>query len=174
MSEYETTIVPLDNAHEMLSAFGIGPDNREYQRWRRDDGFRLVDFEEVLATSPLVFTVDWREWLQDAADTISSQLDSFDIAAVIDLGEDGEHGTIEIGSGQEQIKYVPNDGDNFDQVIAAVNRLIAGRAHYSKFRSCEGSDSWQYALLGDDTWRDLQMAVPETIALLFFPQVNGT
>ena len=60
MLNRETTIVPLDAALEALSVFGIGPYNREYQRWRRDDGFRFVDLEDVLGESPFVLAVDWR------------------------------------------------------------------------------------------------------------------
>lgn len=62
----EATVVPLDAVHEVLSVFGIGPENREYQRWRRDDGFRLVDLEDVLGHSQFVLSVDWREALPDA------------------------------------------------------------------------------------------------------------
>jgi hypothetical protein len=67
MADWDTTIIPLDDAHEVLSVFGIGPSSREYQRWRRDDGIRHVDFEGVLSQSGSVLTIDWREWLQDAA-----------------------------------------------------------------------------------------------------------
>lgn len=51
LADWEKMIVPLDEAHEVLHVFGIGPSSREYQRWRRDDGFRHVDFEGVLRES---------------------------------------------------------------------------------------------------------------------------
>jgi len=62
--------IPLDDAHGVLSVFGVGPSSREYQRWRRDDGFRQVDFEGILNESSAVLVVYWREWLQDAVEVI--------------------------------------------------------------------------------------------------------
>jgi hypothetical protein len=167
MLDYEKTVVPLDDGHEILAAFGIGPDNPEYQRWRRDDGFRLIDFEGVLGTSPSVLSVDWREWLQDAMDTISTQLKSFEIVPESDLGEDGEAGIVEIDGTSERIKYVPGQEGDFGDVIAAVNRLVAAKAQYRKLRSCEGSDGWLYGLLTNDKWKELENTASATVNLLF-------
>ena len=167
MGDWEKTIIPLDDAHEILSVFGIGPSSRGYQRWRRDDGFRHVDFEEVLGESHSVLNIDWREWLQDAVDTITSQLEELAIEAEADLGEDGNVGVIQIGGKSERIKYVPVDGDNFERVIDAINRLISDKARYRKFRSCEGSDGWSYGLLKNEDWQALETAAGATVRLLF-------
>jgi hypothetical protein len=167
MTDWEKTIIPLDNAHEILSVFGIGPSSREYQRWRRDDGFRHVDFEGVLNESRSVLTVDWREWLQDAVDTITGQLEELGMEAAADLGEDGNEGVIQVDGKSSRIKFVPADEDDFDRVIEAINRLIADAARYRKFRSCEGSDGWSYALLRNEDWHALESAAGATIRLLF-------
>ena len=171
MSKYESTIIPLDDAHEFLAAFRIDGNNREYQRWRRDDGFRWGDFEDVLHTSPLILGVDWREWLHDSIDTVIEQLAACDITATAELGDDGERGSVSVNDGSEQIKYVPNDEDDFDAVIASINRLIAGRAEYRKLNSCEGSDGWSY-VLPVDQWTDLSESVPQTVNLVFASAVT--
>jgi hypothetical protein len=167
MADWEKTIIPLDDAHEILSVFGIGPSSREYHRWRRDDGFRHVDFEGVLAESRFVLIIDWREWLQDAVDTITAQLDELGIEAAADLGVDGNEGVLEIAGESARIKYVPADNDDFDRVIEAINGLIAASARYRKFRSCQGSDGWSYAVLKNEDWQTLEAAVRATVRLLF-------
>ena len=167
MADWEKTIIPLDEAHEVLSMFGIGPSSRGYQRWRREDGFRHVDFEDVLNESRSVLPVDWREWLQDAVDIITCQLEALGIEAAADLGEDGNEGVIEVEGKSQRIKYVPSADDDFDRVIEAINRLIVETAKYRKFRSCEGSDSWSYGLLKTDDWQALEVAAAATVKLLF-------
>jgi hypothetical protein len=167
MANWEATIIPLDDAHEVLSVFGIGPSSREYQRWRRDDGFRHVDFEGVLNESGSVLTVDWREWLQDAVDVILRQLEDIGITAAADLGEDGTEGVLQVEGQTARIKFVPADEDDFDRVIAEVNRLIAETARYRKFHSCEGSDGWSYAVLKIEDWQALESAAGATVKLLF-------
>jgi hypothetical protein len=167
MADWETTIIPLDDAHEILSVFGIGPSSRAYQRWRRDDGFRHVDFEGVLNECNSVLTVDWREWLQDVVDVILRQLEEIGITAGADLGEDGNEGMLQVDGQSARIKYVPADEDDFDCVIWEVNRLIADTARYRKFRSCEGSDGWFYAVLRNEDWKALESAAGATVKLLF-------
>lgn len=167
MADWEKTIIPLDDAHEVLSVFGIGSSSREYQRWRRDDGFRHVDFEGVLGESSGVLTVDWRESLQDAVDIIAGQLDELGIESAADLGEDGNEGVLQIAGKTARIKYIPADDDNFDRVIEAINRLIAETARYRKFRSCEGSDGWSYDVLKNKDWQALETAAGATVRLLF-------
>jgi hypothetical protein len=167
MSDWETTIIPLDHANTVLAAFGIDADNREYQRWRREDGFRQVDFEEILAQSDLVLTVDWRAWLQEVVEEIVGQLEKLGFAATAELDEEGNAGTFTIGAATLPIKYTPNDGPDFCEVIAAVNRLLGQSARYLKFRSCEGTDGWQFAVLKRSDWQELIESAGSTIRLLF-------
>ncbi len=167
MADWEKTIIPLDDAHEVLSAFGIGSSSREYQRWRRDDGFRHVDFEGVLSESSAVLNVDWRESLQDAVDVILGQLKELGLEATADLGEDGEEGILEIEGQALRIKFDPADDDDFDRVIEAVNRLVAKKARIRKFRSCEGSDSWTCAVLKNEDWQALDASAGAMVKLLF-------
>jgi len=172
MSEYETTIIPLGDTHTLLASFGIGGDNREYQRWRRDDGFRWVDLEDVLNTSPLVFGIDWREWLQDAIETISDQLSSLDITLVSELNDDGDRGTISVNGNSREIQFVLDDNDDFCAVVASVNALIGGRAANRKFKSCEGSDGYWFGLQTVEQCNVLDGSLPQTLNLIF--TLDGT
>jgi hypothetical protein len=147
--------------------FGIDSSSREYQRWRRNDGFRHVDFEIVLGESRCVLTVDWQEWLQEAINTITGQLEALGLEVTTDLDEEGNEGVIQIDGQPAQIKFVPVDGDDFDLVIATINSLIAAKARYRRFRSCEGSDGWAYAILKNENWRALDATIGATIRMLF-------
>jgi hypothetical protein len=167
MADWEKTIIPLDDAHEILSVFGIGPSSRGYQRWRRDDGFRHVDFEDVLGESRSVLSVDWRECLADAVDTIIDQLEQLGVEASADPGSDDNERVFQADGQSARIKFAPADDDDFDRVIEAINRLIAHTAQYRKFRSCEGSDGWSYAVLKKEDWHELETSAGATVRSLF-------
>jgi hypothetical protein len=167
MSDGQKTIIPLADASEILSMFGVDPSSREVQRWQRDDGFRQVDFEGILNDSGKILSVDWREWLQDAVDLIIQQLGELGIDAAADLGEEGEQGVFEAAGQSARVKYVPADEDDFDEVIATINDAVYEMAHYRKFRSCEGSDGWSYAILKSEDWETLETVAGATVRLLF-------
>jgi hypothetical protein len=161
------TIIPLDDADKILAAFGIGLHSRGYQRWRRDDGFRQQDLEDVLNESDFILNVDWRELLPDAMDMIVSQLDELGIEASIDLDEEGERGVFGANGEEVRIRYSLSDEDNFDQVIAAINPLIEPMARYRKLRSSEGSDTWSYAILKNVDCRQLEQSAAGSVGLIF-------
>lgn len=167
MSGDSSTIIPLDEAHKILATFGIGPNSRGYQRWHREDGFRRGDLEDILNESDFILNVDWRELLSDAMDAIVSQLHELGIEASVDLNEDGEKGVFGANGKEIRIKYSLNDEDNFDRVIASINPLISRMAHYRKLRSSEGSDTWSYAILKNEDWRQLRQSAGEWMSLLF-------
>jgi hypothetical protein len=169
MADLEKTIVPLDAAHEILAAFGILPTNKAYQRWRRDDGFRLTDFLDVLCESRFLLVVDWREWLQDAMNIILDQLSAIGALPGLELGEGGEEGYLEVDGKRAWIKYVPTDDDNFVNVIRSINLLIHPAGQYRKLRSCEGTDGWIYGLLANNDWKELESSVSELVNLVFLP-----
>ena len=167
MSDFESTIVPLDDCHTLLASFGVAGDNREYQRWRRDDGFRWVDLEDTLNTSEFVLGIDWRESLSDAVDTIGHQLSLIDVQLDVNLNDEVDCGTICIGMSSTEIKFVPDDYDDFCNVVDAVNRLLDGRVVYRKFNSCEGSDGYWFGLQTAEQWNALDSAIPQTGKLIF-------
>src|SRR5579884_2753440 len=163
MADRERTIVPLDEAHEVLAAFRIDPNSRECERWRRDDGFRQIDFEDVLTKSGSVLGVDWRDCLYDPVEIVLRQLHDLGIAATADLGKEEDQGIIRVDGRSAWIKFVAGEEDDFDDVIAAVNGLIRPRAQYRRFRSSEGSDGWWYAVLSNEDWQALEAAADRTV-----------
>jgi hypothetical protein len=44
-----TSRIPLETAHKILATFGITSPTRAYERWVKDDGFDVKDFDEVLS-----------------------------------------------------------------------------------------------------------------------------
>src|SRR5262245_16652775 len=120
MGTDSSTIIPLNEAHQILRIFGIGPNSRGYQRWRREDGFRREDFDDVLNESDFILNVDWRELLADAMDSIVSQLDELGIEATAYWDEEDEIELLYSDGSEVTIKYSLNDEDNFDQVIALI------------------------------------------------------
>ena len=170
MSRPASPIIDLASSHTLLAAFGIDGRNPEYQRWRRDDGFRLDDLEDVLVSEGTgVLVVDWRGELDEAIDDVAEMLAPHGIELEASMDEYEPLGTVTIGGASAAIKYVPNDDDDFDDVILSLNRLLAGRAEFRKWRSCEGSDTYAYALLAPHAWSELSTAVPTLIARLFAP-----
>ena len=161
------SIVPIDDAHEILHAFAIGPDSRGYQRWKREDGFRRVDLEDVLFESPRVFGADWREWLQDVVlDVVGkAQLIGIEVVAVLD--EDGNSGVIRCDDREEDVVYVPANRDDFDDVASAIDTVLGSRAEVRKFKSCEGSDGWSYAMLRCQDWAHLETVASNSLESLF-------
>ena len=161
------SIIPLDDAHEIFHALGIGPESKEYQRWKRPDGFRLVDMDDVMGGSESVLGVDWRDGLDDIVDIILRQLNALGFEASADLGEEGEMGTLTIDGITLAVKHVRADHDDFNRIIAAINALIAGKARYRKYASCEGTDGWWYAVLPNDIWQHLRTTAGSTLDILF-------
>ena len=127
----------------------------------------MIDLEGVLDESGLVFAMDWRGWLKENIDIIIEQLGKLDISATASLDKDGNQGKFHLDGRSAVIKFIPADEDNFDDVMVAINRLIGNKAHYKKFRSCEGSDGWVYALLKNEDWNSLHSSVPQALGLVF-------
>jgi hypothetical protein len=161
-------IIPLDHAHEILYAFGIGPESRGYQRWKKAQGFEQDDLETVMGESThTVLGINWRAWLKDVIDDITNQLSALGFVVSSDLDDEGEKGILRINGTAIQVAYRPVDDGDFDPMIAAINRAIAPRARYRKFASCEGSDGWFYAVLTEETWRHLTTAAESSVNAIF-------
>jgi hypothetical protein len=161
------SIVPIDDAHEILHAFGIGPESRSYQRWKRENGFRKVDLEDVLSESPRVFGADWREWLQDVVLDVVDKAQLIGIEVVAALDDEGNSGVIRCDDREEDVEYVPANRDDFDEVASAIDTVLGGRAEVRKFKSCEGSDGWLYAMLSPQDWAHLENVATDSLNSLF-------
>lgn len=160
------------DACKLLETFRVDLNDPEVQRYLTDDGINSFDLEELLSRGPLSLVFDWRDVLQDGIDDACQQLALFDISLTGSWNSDGTQGTITVEGQTEQVKYVPKDDDDFDTVIATINRLVAnrlmaGRCEYRKFNSCIGSDTWQYALLSSQQWQELAESSGNIVDVLF-------
>lgn len=85
----ETYRIPIEIAHKILATFGITSPTRAYERWVKNDGFDLKDFDEVLYESPFIFIVDWHACLQDELETIRDSLARLDVHLDLELDSVG-------------------------------------------------------------------------------------
>lgn len=109
--------IPLETAHQILATFGITRPTRAYERWVKEDGFDLKDFDEVLFESPYIFVIDWRCYLHDELETIIRALARLDVQIRLDLDEEGESGFVVSPDGKRaRVAYRPIDGPDFDHV----------------------------------------------------------
>ena len=160
--------IPLDVAQKVLLAFGITERTREYDRWIKDEdgpnaGFDLEDFNEVLFDSPFVLIVDWRDELQEDLEFVQAMMHRLGVTLEVHIGEEDNDGFVSCGAKLAAVAYTPNDGPDFDEVIAALQRVVPPHV---EFRSCpgfEGSDGWCYAAQHRDVWAELDREAPLVI-----------
>lgn len=155
------------DACKLLETFQVDLKHSEVQRYLTDGGIKSFDLEDLLNCGPLTLVFDWRDVLQGGIDDASKQLALFDVSLTGNWNSDGTKGAITVDGQTEQVKYVPDDNDDFDTVIVTVNRLMAGRCEYRKFNSCIGSDTWQYGLLSSQQWQELTES-PGNVANVLF------
>lgn len=153
-----TYIIPLDSAHRILAVFGITQSTPAYDRWLRPDGVRLSDFDEVLFDSRFIFGMDWRGFLDDIVAEIIPAVGELGGQLIYEPdGEQGTSGTIRSADGRsEGIRYVPNEDDDFDDVIRAFQRLAPTEVEFRQSPANAGSDTWSYAVLLKSEWSELE------------------
>src|SRR5262245_15105239 len=106
--------VPLETAHELLATFGITSPTGQYERWVKDDGFDLKDFDEVLFESPFVYILDWRAWLQEELETIATSLAKLGVELRTELDADGEAGHVSCDDRRVRVAYRPDSESRLD------------------------------------------------------------
>lgn len=159
--------IPLDVAHKVLAAFGITRPTRAYERWVKEDGFDLKDFDAVLFESPFVFCIDWRAWLQEELESIAKALAPLGIQLVVELDETGESGVVSCGIDRRaEIAYRPNDGD-LDAVFRALQVVVPDNIEFRMSPDNAGSDTAVYAVLPKQEWAELEREAPKVIQQFF-------
>ncbi len=163
--------IPMDTAHKILATFGITKPTRAYERYVKSDGFDVNDFSDVLFESPFIITVDWRGWLQEELETIATALKELGQPLSFHLDEEGNYGSVEANGRKAMVKYVPNDEDDFDAVVKAVQTVISPSIEFRESPGNRGSDSWTYAVLPKDEWAELQNVAGPVVSYFFVPMV---
>jgi hypothetical protein len=161
-------VVPVESANQILEIFGITKPSRLYARRLQPAGFRLWDFVDVVYESRFIFAMDWRGVLDEFVDEV--------LPVVAELGirleyqpdnEEGTRGTITASEGRtEHVRYIPNEGDDFDEVIRSLQRLCGGEVEF-RHADNAGSDTWVYAVLLRCQWKKLEAIDRGVIRYLF-------
>jgi hypothetical protein len=166
--------IPLETAHTILATFGITGPTSAYERWVKEDGFDLRDFNEVLFESPFIFVIDWRCFLRDELETIVQVLARLDAQIRLDLNEDGESGFVASPDGKRaRVAYRPVDGPDFDQVILALQAVVPEPIEFRADPGNHDCDTWSYAVLSRDEWEELERLDPRAIRYFFVPLRAG-
>ncbi len=168
----ETYRIPIDIAHKILATFGITRPTRAYERWVKDDGFDLKDFDEVLFESVFVFVIDRRAWLQDELETIKESLRQLDVELELELGADGECGNVACNDRRSPVAYRPNNESSFDDVIRGIQSAVPDNIEFRASPHNGGSDTVVYAVLPDDEWADLENIARDVVNCFFVPLTN--
>lgn len=170
----ETYRIPLEIAHKILATFGITSPTRAYERWVKNDGFDLKDFDEVLYESPFIFIVDWRACLQDELETIRDSLARLDVHLDLELDSDGESGHVVAYGQRHAIAYHPNDDSDFDNVMRKLQTVVPDNIEFRASPHNGESDTALYAVLPQDEWADLESIAREVIKYFFAPLSSKT
>jgi len=157
-----------ETAQEVLMAFGISERTPEYDRWVRDDGFRPVDLVDVLAPSKRLFAFDHRGDLQEFLVALGEALRSHGIESTIGAtryGNNRTHAAISID--RETVNFELNQGE----LIALEDKLskieVASSRSLRFWISGDGTDTVGLAILGQETWKNLEALDATLIEYLF-------
>lgn len=169
----ETHHIPLEIAHKFLATFGITKPTEAYERWLKNDGFELKDFDDVLFESELIYTVDWRACLVDELETICDSLAKLNVTLVFEMHEDGDAGIVKCEEKEADVSYRPNDGSDFDNVILGIQSVIPANIEFRAERHNGGGDTLIYAALPKDEWDDLENTDSTVLKHFFAPLVKN-
>jgi hypothetical protein len=167
MSSKET--ISIDAANKMLGMFGV-KESRKYERWLKDYGFDLKDFDEVLFESPYIFIVDWRAFLPEEMERIAEALNllGVDFSCELDSEDESEEKMIATCSSKSvPLLYRPKD-DDFTDVIRLVQSIVPENIEFRASPFSEGSDTYVFAVLPHDEWQELESGATKTAIKHYF------
>jgi hypothetical protein len=150
-------LINLDVAHQVLATFGITEPSPLYDRRVKPSGFAHDDLHEVLASeSPFIFIVDWRAALPEELALIIPAVEKLGANVRSEVAVDADDGWIECAGKREWVKYVPNDNDDFTDVIVAFQTIIPAAIEFRESIHNGGSDTWEFAALLREEWTALE------------------
>jgi hypothetical protein len=161
--------IPLETAHRFLATFGITEPTKEYERWVKNDGFDFEDFPAVLSDSPFIFLIDWRAALEDELALIVPALARLDAVLECQIDPETSRGAVTCDGQTRQVKYVPNDNDDFTAVIVALQSIVPPSVEFRASPLNGEMDQWNFAVLPSDEWAELEALDPELVSSLFLP-----
>ena len=164
-------LVSLDVLHRILPIFGITKPTRAYERWVRPHGLLVPDFAEVIGDSPFVFTIDWRTPLDEALDPIIAGLRELGVAMTFDCEDPATGaGIVSSQAGKAELAFDGNDAlASFNRAVAAVQRLSPTQIEFRQGPGNADGDTYTYAVLRGDEWRELESFAAPLIRRFFVP-----
>lgn len=161
--------IPIETANRFLATFGITKPTKEYERWRKEDGFDVDDFPSVLAGSPLIFIVDWRANIADELPRIVHGLVKLGVTLVNEVDEVSSTGFVGSGENKILVKYVPVDHDDFTDTIVAIQSVVPPQIEFRKSPYNGQSDTWDFAVLPRNEWAQLEALDSAVLQRLYVP-----
>ncbi len=161
--------VTLDVAHRFLATFGITSPTPTYNRWLKPDGFDPTDLWHVLAEdSPFILIFDWRSSL-DELSYLRSAVQQLDVP--LEFAADEKGCTARVWSHDQSIdvKYVPNNDDDFAEIIMAIQSILPYGIEFREASHNDGSDGWAFSVLPADEWSDLEKLDRDFVLEYFRP-----
>ena len=165
--DHQTGRVSIEAANKILGTFGV-KESRKYERWLKEYGFDLKDFDSVLFESPFIFIIDWRASLEEELERVVDALGQLDVQLELELDEDGDSGFVVCGDKRAKVAYRPNDTESFDPVFRALQSVVPTNIEFQSSPLSEGSDTYVYAVLPADEWADLRTGSTKEIVEYFF------
>jgi len=162
--------IPIDSAQKILATFGLTKPTLAYNRWVKEDGFDLRDFDSVLFESPFIFVIDWRACLEEELEVVADTLAQLDVHLEAEFDEEGETGVVTCGAGRTvEVSYRPKDDSDLDGVFRALQSVVPENIQFRSSPFNDGSDTAVYAVLPRDEWADLEKEAPTVMAFFFKP-----
>jgi len=163
-------LIPLDVAERVLAVFGIAGPTPLFERRATADGMTSDGLHEVLASdSRFVFVIDWRAELFEELELIAAALAGLGVVLRVDFPDDEAcKGWVECDGNRRALKYVPRDGDDFTDVIVAVQQLMPPAVEFRAGGDGQG-DGWEFAVLRREEWSALEALDGSPVASMFRP-----
>lgn len=163
-------LISVEVVNQLLPNFGITKPSSLYERRIRGDNFKADDVLELIEESPYVYKIDWRAWLRDELEHISSSLIRQGVDLSYELNEKGDSGNITIGDKVATISYSPDaDDGSFDAAMAAIESVLPQGFEVRASIYNGGNDSNCYAILPRDHWREVEALAGTVVNSLFVP-----
>jgi hypothetical protein len=152
--------IPLDVAHKILATFGITKPTKAYERWVKEDGFDLKDFDAVLHSSPYQFIIDWKLCLEDELSDIAKTLKLLDVDLQFKVNDNEETGYVSCNGKQAAVSYPPKSAQ-WERFIDPIQSVIPDNIQFRASPDNSGCDTGVFAVLPNDEWEELERISPE-------------
>jgi len=146
--------IDLNDAHKVLATFGISKPTKTYERWVKDYGFDLDDFEEVLNESNFIYWFDWRGELSTFLEYLKNILNEFEIdtSYTMDYSSTLQKGTFSSGVNVVEVEYNASEENFIENVVKKIQKILSEKIEIRQSTNNEGVDTWGVAILTQDEW----------------------